>query len=109
MVGKWLELLREAAPGVTRVAVISNPDTAFAPAFDREIEAARALGVAVALASVHDDVGINEAIAAVGRKPGGALVVVPDSFNVTHRDAIIAAATRYSLPLIGWEIPKTGG
>ena len=65
MIGKWLQLLKEVAPGVTRVAVIFNPDTAaFRPLFDREIEAARSFGVTVTLAPVHDDAGIEEAIAA---------------------------------------------
>src|SRR5262249_41418228 len=63
MVGKWLQLLKEAAPGVTRVAVLFNPDTAFAPAFDHEIEAARSLGVTVTLATVHDDAAIEATIA----------------------------------------------
>jgi ABC-type uncharacterized transport system substrate-binding protein len=109
MVGKWLQLLKEAAPGVTRVAVLFNPDTAFAPSFDREIEAARSLGVTVTLATVHDDAAIEEAIAAQAREPGGGLVMVPDSFNVTHREVILAAAARHRVPLISWEVPRTGG
>jgi len=109
IVGKWLQLLREAAPGVTRVAVIFNPDTAFAPSFGREIEAAWSFGVTVTLAPVHDDVAIEEAIAAQAREPGGGLIIVPDSFNVTHLDVIHAAAARHRVPLIGWEVPRTGG
>src|SRR5262245_6187545 len=88
IVGKWLQLLREDAPGVTRVAVIFNPDAAFAPSFDREIEAARSFGVTVTLAAVHDDAAIEEAITAQAREPGGGLIILPDSFNVTHRDVI---------------------
>jgi putative ABC transport system substrate-binding protein len=101
MIGKWLQLLKEVAPSVTRVAVIFNPDTALAPSFDREIEAARSFGVTVTLAPVHDDAAMEAAIAAKAREPGGGLICLPDSFNVTHRDAIIAAAVRHSLPLIG--------
>jgi ABC-type uncharacterized transport system substrate-binding protein len=101
IIGKWLQLLKEVAPSVTRVAVIFNPDTALAPSFDREIEAARSFGVTVTLAPVHDDAAMEAAIAAKAREPGGGLICLPDSFNVTHRDAIIAAAVRHSLPLIG--------
>jgi putative tryptophan/tyrosine transport system substrate-binding protein len=100
-IGKWLRLLKEVAPSVTRVAVIFNPDTAFAPIFNREIEvAAPSYGMTITLAPVHSDAAVEEAIAAQARKPGGGLISLPDSFNSTHRDVIIAAATRHSLPLI---------
>ena len=108
IIGKWLQLLKEAAPSVTRVAVIFNPDTAYAPSLNGEIEAARSFGVTVTLAPVHDDAAINEAIAVQAREPGGALINLPDSFNVRHRDVILAAAARHRLPLIGWEVPTTG-
>ena len=103
MMGKWLQLLKEVAPGVTRVAVIFNPDTApYAPSFNREIEAAApSFGITVTLAPVHDDAGIEAAIATQAREPGGGLIILPDSFNITHRGVIIAAAARHGLPLIG--------
>jgi putative ABC transport system substrate-binding protein len=89
LMGKWLQLLREVAPSVTRVAVIFNPDTAFAPMSNRSIEAAApSLGVTVTLAPVHDDAAIEEAIATQAREPGGGLISLPDSFNTKHRDAI---------------------
>jgi hypothetical protein len=66
---------------------------------NREIEAAAAsFGVTVALAPVGDDPGIAEAIAAEARELGGGLMCLPDSFNTTHRDVIIAAAARRGLP-----------
>jgi putative tryptophan/tyrosine transport system substrate-binding protein len=103
LMGKWLQLLKEIAPGVTRVAVIFNPDTApFAPLFNRAIEAAApSFGISITLAPVHDDTGIEEAIAIQAREPGGGLIDLPESFSVTHRDVIIAAAARYGLPLMG--------
>jgi len=103
LMGKWLQLLQEVAPRVTRVAVIFNPDTAlFAPLFNRAIEAAApSIGITVTLAPVHDDPGIEEAIAAPAREPGGGVVSLPDPFTVAHRDVVIAAAFRHSLPLIG--------
>jgi putative tryptophan/tyrosine transport system substrate-binding protein len=103
MMGKWLQLLKEIAPHVTRVAVIFNPDTApYAALLNRVIEAAApSFGMTVTLASVHDDSGIEEAIAAQAHEAGGGLITLPDSFNGTHRDAIIAAAARHGLPLMG--------
>jgi putative ABC transport system substrate-binding protein len=112
LMGKWLPLLREVAPRVRQVGVIFNPDPAlFAPLFNREIEAAApSLGITAMLALVHDDPGIEEASAAQGSEPGGGVVAFPDSFNITHRDTIIAAAARHSLPLIGTlQWPRAGG
>jgi putative ABC transport system substrate-binding protein len=112
MIGKWLQLLKEVAPEVTRVAVIFNRDTAlFNPLLKREIEAtAPSLGVTATLAPVHDDAAIEEAIAAQAREPGGGLISLPDSFNTTHRDVIIAAAARHNLPLVGTpDFPGAGG
>jgi putative ABC transport system substrate-binding protein len=108
--GKWLQLLKEIASGVTRVAVIFNPDTASSPFLNRTIEAAApAFGITVTLAPVHD-AAIEGAIAAQAREPGGGLISLSDSFNTTHRDVIIAAAARYRLPLIGTpDFPRAGG
>ena len=103
ILGKWLQLLKEVAPRVTRIAVIFNPDTApFAPLFNRAIEAAApTFGITVTLAPVHDDSAIEETIAVQAREPGSGLIMLPESFTFTHRDVIIAAAARHSLPLIG--------
>jgi putative tryptophan/tyrosine transport system substrate-binding protein len=96
-------LLKEVAPSVTRVAVIFNPDiTAGAPFFNRAIEAAApSLGVTITLAPVRDDTDIEEAVADQARQPGGGLLTLPEPFNATHRDVIIAAAARHNLPLMG--------
>ena len=112
MMGKWLQLLKEIAPRVTRVAVIFNPDTQpYATSFNRAIEAAAAsLGIDVTLAPVHDAAEVEEAINVLAREPGGGLTCLPDSFNTTHRDVIIAAAARHRLPLIGTDqFPRDGG
>jgi putative ABC transport system substrate-binding protein len=114
--GKWLQLLKEVAPRVTRVAVIFNPDvTPAAALFNATIDtieaAASSLGISVTLAPVHDDAGIEAAIAAQAREPGGGLIDLPDGgFTTTHRDVIIAAAARNRLPMIGWHaVSKAGG
>ena len=103
LAAKWAQLLKEVAPGVTRVAVIFNPDTApqarlLNPAV---ATAAASLGMTATFAPVHDDAGVEAAIAAVAREPGGGVITLPDSFNALHRDAILAAATRHRLPLLG--------
>ena len=110
MIGKWLQLLKEVAPGVRRVATIFNPDTAYAPSLDPVIEAAPSFGVKVTMAPVHDDAAVEEAIAAQAREPESGLICLPDSFNETHRDLIVAAAARHRLPLIGTPtFPRAGG
>jgi len=111
VMGKWLQLLKEVAPKVTRVAVIFNPDTTASTLFNSAIEAAApSVGMTVRLTPVHDDDAIEAAIAAHAREPGGGLICLPDSFIVTHRDVIIAAAARYGLPLFGSNevFPRSG-
>jgi putative tryptophan/tyrosine transport system substrate-binding protein len=113
LMGKWLQLLKEAAPDITRVAVIFNPDTTGSAGsmLNRMIEAAApSLGITVTLAPVHDDAAIEAAIASIARKPGGGLIILPDSFNGSHREVIAAAALRHNLPSIGFDIfSKAGG
>jgi putative ABC transport system substrate-binding protein len=110
LMGKWLQLLKEVASGVTRVAAIFNPDTTPYAFFTRDTEAATSLGMTVTPAPVHDDAAIEEAIAAEAYQPGGGLIALPDSFNGTHREAIISAAARHRLPLIGASVfPRSGG
>ena len=112
LMGKWLQLLKNVAPGIASVSVIFSPDaTPSAPLSNRAIEtAAPSFGVKVTLAPVRDDTTIEAAIAVQAHEPGGGLISLPDSFNTTHRDVIIATATRYSLPLIGTpDFPRFGG
>jgi putative ABC transport system substrate-binding protein len=103
IMGKWLQLLKDIAPRVTRVSVIFNPDAGTsAPVFNPALEAAApSFGITVTLAPVHDDASIEEAVAARAREPSGGLISLPDSFTTAHRDVIIAAAARHGLPLIG--------
>jgi putative ABC transport system substrate-binding protein len=99
--GKWLELLSEIAPGLKRVAIIFNPDTATVSLHMPSLEtAARSLKVAPIIAPVHNDVEIETAIVALGHEPGGGLVVMPDIFMITHRAPIISAAVRNNVPAV---------
>jgi putative ABC transport system substrate-binding protein len=111
VLGKWLQLLKDVAPSVTRVAVIFNPGNPALDLYNRAIEAAApSLGMTVTLAPVHDDAGIEEAIAAQAREPNGGLIAYPQAFNATHGGAIIAAAARHRLPLMsGAAITRAGG
>jgi putative ABC transport system substrate-binding protein len=99
--GKWLELLSEIAPGLKRVAILFNPDTApvsvYMPSFET---AARSLKVALITAPVHSDVEIEATIIALGREPGGGLVVMPDITTSAHRAPIISAAARNNVPAV---------
>jgi len=62
--------------------------------------AARSLKVELVVAPVRSDVEIEAAIKALGREPGGGLVVTPGTFNVTHRASIISAAARNNVPAV---------
>jgi len=99
--GKWVELLSEIAPGLKRVAVMFNPDTAPVSAHMPSLEtAARSLKVEPIAAPVHSDAEIEAAIIALGREPGGGLVVIPDTFMVSHRTPLISAAAQNNVPAV---------
>jgi len=102
MGGKWLELLKEAVPRIRRVALMYNPQTApFTASFLQPIEAAaRANGVALIDAPVHNASQLEAAIATQGNEPGGGLLLQTDSFLVVHRDLIVVSAARHRLPTI---------
>jgi putative ABC transport system substrate-binding protein len=99
--GKWLELLSEIAPGLKRAAIMFNPDISpaslFVPSFET---AARSLKVVPIIAAIHSDVEIETAIIALGREPGGGLVVISEVFAVAHRVPIILAAARNNVPAV---------
>src|SRR5262245_57026369 len=107
--GKWLELLSEIAPGLNRAAIMFNPDTSPAAAYMPSLEmAARSLKVAPIIAPVHSDVEIETAIIALGREPGGGLVVMPHPFMTVHRAPIILAAARNNVPAFSY-FARDGG
>jgi putative ABC transport system substrate-binding protein len=99
--GKWFELLSEIAPGLKRAAIMFNPDTSPVSAYMPSVEtAARSLKVVPIITPVHSDVEIEAAIVALGREPGGGLVVMPDVFIFAHRAPIILAAARNNVPAV---------
>jgi putative ABC transport system substrate-binding protein len=102
--GKWLELLSEIAPGLKRAAIMFNPDTAAVSTYMPSLETvARSLNVVPITAPVHSDVEIKTAITALGREPGGGVVVVSDIFTSVHRAPIILAAAQNNVPAVYYQ------
>ena len=89
------------APGLKRAAIMFNPDNAAVSVFMPSIEtAARSLKVTPIRAPVHGDAEIETAITALGREPGGGLVVIGSASTFTHRTLIISAAARNNVPAV---------
>jgi putative ABC transport system substrate-binding protein len=102
MGGKWLELLKQIAPGVTRVALLFNPATTVPVKFYMSsIEAAASsFAIQANTAPVHAKDEIEGVIATLAGNPGAGLIVMPDLFNTVNRDLIIAMAARSRVPAI---------
>ena len=99
--GKWLELLKQIAPDVRRVAVIRDPAISAGPGQFAAIQAvAPSLGVEVSPVNVRDAGEIGRAIATFARSGNGGLVVTASALAVTHRDLIIALAAKHKLPAV---------
>jgi putative ABC transport system substrate-binding protein len=113
--GKWLEILKDFAPGVKRVAIMFNPDTApggggaiFLGAFEA---AARSLAVEPITAHVRSDAEIEAVITSLGRERAG-LVIMTDSFMAVHQQTVISSTASNNVPVIGADLPsfvKDGG
>jgi putative ABC transport system substrate-binding protein len=102
--GKWLELLREIAPGVTRVAVIRDPATPTGPAQFGVIQAvAPSLRAEVNPVNVRDAGEIERAVAAFARAADGGLILTASGLAYLHRDLIITLAARHKLPAVYFE------
>jgi len=102
MAGKWLELLKEIAPRVTRVAFLFNPATAtYAEYYLKPFKAVAASLAVEAIASpVRDTSELETVIATYAREPNVGLIVMPDTFNDAHRAEITSLTARYRLPAI---------
>ena len=99
MGGKWLEILREIAPSVTRVSVIFNPDNPIMPAQVRSIEAAGpALSIQVVGRAASNATEFERAVSAAASEANAGLFVLLDFLTLAHRELIIGLATRYHLP-----------
>jgi putative tryptophan/tyrosine transport system substrate-binding protein len=100
--GKWLELLKEIAPGVHRVAFLFNPITApFADYFLGPFKvAARSFMVDAISGSVRDVSELESVVTAMAREPNAGLIVMPDTFLNVHRSQVLSLAADHQLPAI---------
>jgi putative tryptophan/tyrosine transport system substrate-binding protein len=99
--GKWLELLKQIAPGVTRVAVLRDPAiTSGIGQFAVIQSVAPSLGVEVGAINVRDAEEIKRAVTAFARSPNGGLILTASALAVAHRELIIALAAQYKLPAV---------
>jgi putative ABC transport system substrate-binding protein len=111
--GKWLDLLKEIAPGLERVGVMFNPDTSpQSKFFVRSIDAAApSLGVQPIVVPVRATADIEPAFENFARAPNGGLILTSDTFTAMRQNLIVDLASRYRLPAISSNarFPKDGG
>src|SRR5205807_8887463 len=102
MGAKWLEILREIAPGTTRVSLLLNPDTgSYYVEYLRSVEAvALSSSVQATLAPVHNSGEMESAITALAREPGGSLIVLPSAPITANIKLIIGLTAQYRIPAI---------
>jgi putative tryptophan/tyrosine transport system substrate-binding protein len=99
--GKWLELLKQIAPGVTRAAVLRDPAiTAGIGQFAIIQSVAPAVGVEVSPVNVGDAAEIERAVTAFARTPNSGLILTASALSVVHRDLIVTLAARHKLPAV---------
>jgi putative ABC transport system substrate-binding protein len=98
---KWLQLLKQIAPAVTRAAVIANPKNPNTALYLSAIEpAAPAVGLKLMIADVTSAADIEHAIGSFAREPNGGLLVIPDPVTINYRDTIIAQAAQHRVPAV---------
>jgi putative ABC transport system substrate-binding protein len=97
--GKWLQLLKQCAPAISRIAVVFDPANPTWTAYLRTIEAAApSFGVQLTPVGVRDAAEIKQRFAVFARDPNGAAVVFPSPVTDQYRESIIAAAAEQRLP-----------
>jgi putative ABC transport system substrate-binding protein len=103
MTGKWVELLKDIAPEITRVGFLFNPQATAGGGsyFLAPVDAAAsAFKVKAVMALIHDDDEIEAAFAALAREPGAGAVLLPDIFTVAHHLLVVTLAERYRVPTV---------
>jgi putative ABC transport system substrate-binding protein len=104
LAGKWLELLKQIAPGVTRAAVLRDPGLVSGASQFAVIQAAApSLRMEVNPVNMRDAPEIERAIAAFARSPNGGLIVTAGGSAFANRDLIVRLATRHNLPTVYFE------
>jgi putative ABC transport system substrate-binding protein len=98
---KWVQVLKEMVPALTRVAVFQDPaNFGGVPQFSAVQTAAATLGVALSTIDVRDKAAIEPAVASFANQPNGGLVTLRISENVALRDSLVALAAKYRLPAV---------
>jgi putative ABC transport system substrate-binding protein len=103
LAGKWLGVLKEVTPGLARVALLINPDTAvlrgtfYTQAFE---SAAATLGVEPIMAKVFSTSDIETAIQSLSKQPASGLIVAPDTFSEVNGDLIVTLAAQHRVPAV---------
>ena len=97
---KWLELLRQVAPGMTRVAFALDPQDIFGPQYLRALARASSLGIELTSVSIGDAFEFELAIEAFARASNGGLIVPPSAGTAAKRATIIGLAAKHRLPAI---------
>jgi putative tryptophan/tyrosine transport system substrate-binding protein len=98
--GKWLEKLREIAPGVTRVALIYNPRTHTGQYFQSIESAAQLLGVNLIRTPFNEGADIERGFDSLAREPNGGILVLSDPSTQLHLELIIMLAAKHRLPAV---------
>jgi ABC-type uncharacterized transport system substrate-binding protein len=102
--GKWLELLKEIAPSVTRAAIIRDTANPAGIALFGIIQAmAPSLGMEVTPINMRDAGELERSVAAFARAPNGGLILTPSGPSLLHRDLIVTLAAQYKLPAVYFE------
>ncbi len=113
MVGKWVDLLKDIAPRLTRVVLMFNPETApHAENYLQPFEvAATKFGVTPVVSRIHREADIEEVISRLGREPNIEFIAMADSFMTVHRKTTVETAMRHKVPLMYFfsNVPREGG
>jgi putative ABC transport system substrate-binding protein len=108
--GKWAELLKQVAPGVTQVAVLRDPSSSAAIGQFAVIQAvAPSLGLEVSAINVGDPRELDRAVTAFAREPNGGLIVTAGPSTGVHRDLIVSLAARHKLPAVHFDRTHVAG
>jgi putative tryptophan/tyrosine transport system substrate-binding protein len=104
LAGKWLELLKQIAPGVTRVAILRDATQAAATSMFAAMQAvAPSLGVEIIPVNMRNAGEIEQSVKTFARSPNGGLIPVSSATAVRHRELILTLAARHKLPAVYWE------
>lgn len=99
--GKWIEVLRELDPAISRIAIVYGSDSEGNVAFLRAVEAgAKSTAVALSPIDIHIDAALDTALSSFAGQPHGGVIVVPHPWTTSNRKTIIALAEQFRLPAV---------